>query len=45
MVKNNLLDKKVLDFNLSKLAEFIDPERDKLLEYMGLRTLYDRYFI
>lgn len=37
-------DKRLLDFDLERLALSIVPERDHLFDYMGLRTLYERYF-
>lgn len=40
-----LYDARVLEFDLEYLAQHLRPERDNLLEYMGLRTLYERYFI
>jgi ribonucleoside-diphosphate reductase alpha chain len=35
----------LLTFDLEALAAAIVPERDYLLKYMGMQTLYDRYFI
>lgn len=35
----------LLDFDLEKLAEALVLERDNLFQYLGLQTLYDRYFI
>ena len=32
-------------FDLDKLGKALKPERDDLFEYLGLKTLYDRYFI
>ena len=32
-------------FDLVKLGKALKPERDDLFEYLGLKTLYDRYFI
>jgi len=32
-------------FDLEYLADNLCPERDTLLDYMGLKTLYERYFI
>jgi len=32
-------------FDLQKLAEAIDPERDNLFPYLGLQTIYDRYLL
>ncbi len=37
-------DPRLLDFDLDRLALSLVPERDHLLDYMGLRTLYERYF-
>ena len=45
MVEKDLLDKRLLDFDLNLLANEINYERDNFFEYMGLETLYDRYFI
>jgi len=39
------LDPDLLDFDLDALARAIRPERDLQFAYMGLQTLYDRYFI
>jgi ribonucleoside-diphosphate reductase alpha chain len=35
----------LLDFDLDELALAIDLKRDDLFSYLGLQTLYDRYFI
>jgi ribonucleoside-diphosphate reductase alpha chain len=35
----------LLEFDLDKLAKAIDLKRDDLFSYLGLQTLYDRYFI
>jgi len=40
-----LLDKELTSFNLIELAVAIKPERDLNFHYLGLQTLYDRYFI
>ena len=40
-----LLDKELLKFDLKKLGKALKPERDHLFTYLGLQTLYDRYFI
>lgn len=37
-------DPRLLEFDLDRLALSLVPERDHLLDYMGLRTLYERYF-
>ncbi|NCN27281.1 ribonucleoside-diphosphate reductase subunit alpha [bacterium] len=33
------------DFDLTRIVEAFKPERDELFGYIGLQTLYDRYFI
>ena len=33
------------EYDLAKLAKSIKPERDQKFTYLGLQTLYDRYFI
>ncbi|HWU98315.1 MAG TPA: ribonucleoside-diphosphate reductase subunit alpha [Oxalicibacterium sp.] len=40
-----LLDAKLAQFDLKKLADAIKPERDLQFGYLGLQTLYDRYFL
>jgi len=40
-----LLDSKLAQFDLVKLANAIKPERDLQFGYLGLQTLYDRYFL
>lgn len=39
------IDPTLLSFDLDKLADAIDIERDQTFTYLGLQTLYDRYFI
>ena len=41
----DLLDPRLLDFDLERLGRALKPERDHLFGYLGLQTLYDRYFI
>lgn len=36
---------KLLDFDLDELGSAMDLSRDDLFSYLGLQTLYDRYFI
>ncbi len=43
-VKENLYKKELLDFDLEKLENAIDYDRDNLLDYFGMTTLKDRYF-
>ena len=44
-VELELLDGELLRFDLDKLAAALQPERDRQFTYLGLQTLYDRYFI
>lgn len=44
-VNLELLDPKLKSFDLVKLSAAIKPERDLQFNYLGLQTLYDRYFI
>ena len=44
-VKTGRLDKRLLDFDIEDLASYIKPERDHLLDFMGLDMMHDRYFI
>ena len=44
-VDNDLLDEKLLQFDLMQLAAALKPERDLQFDYLGLQTLYDRYFL
>ena len=44
-VELELLDPELLNFDLAKLAAAIKPERSNQFTYLGLQTLYDRYFI
>ncbi len=41
----DLLDKELLKFDLAKLGKALKAERDHQFTYLGLQTLYDRYFI
>ena len=45
LVKNEIANPELLNFDLKKLSEAIDPERDKKFKYLGLQILIDRYFI
>lgn len=44
-VELELLSPDLLQFDLKLLGHSIKPKRDFLFKYMGLQTLYDRYFI
>lgn len=41
----DLLDDKLLSFDLTLLGQALRPERDHQFNYLGLQTLYDRYFL
>ena len=43
-VAEQVFDSRMLNFDLDLLAHHIVVERDQLFGYMGLRTLYERYF-
>jgi ribonucleoside-diphosphate reductase alpha chain len=43
-VKAKVFDERMMDFNLDKLSEHLVLERDGLFRYMGIQTLYERYF-
>jgi ribonucleoside-diphosphate reductase alpha chain len=44
-IEAELLDTKLAEFDLDRLARAIKPERDLQFGYIGLQTLYDRYFL
>ncbi|QDL53637.1 ribonucleoside-diphosphate reductase subunit alpha [Rhodoferax aquaticus] len=44
-VKSELLDPVLLQFDLVKLGSALKAERDLQFDYLGLQTLYDRYFL
>ncbi|WP_295987611.1 ribonucleoside-diphosphate reductase subunit alpha [uncultured Variovorax sp.] len=44
-VDNDLLDEKLLQYDLPRLGAALKPERDNQFDYLGLQTLYDRYFL
>jgi ribonucleoside-diphosphate reductase alpha chain len=44
-VQAELLDDKLLQFDLARLGAAIDASRDLQFDYLGLQTLYDRYFL
>ncbi len=44
-VEAELLDEKLLQFDLKQLGAALKPERDDQFDYLGLQTLYDRYFL
>ena len=44
-IEAELLDAKLMQFDLNKLSNALVPERDLQFGYLGLQTLYDRYFL
>jgi ribonucleoside-diphosphate reductase alpha chain len=44
-VENELLDEKLLQYDLPRLGAALKAERDLQFDYLGLQTLYDRYFL
>lgn len=43
-VSRGLFDPRMAEFDLKKMANGLIIERDGLFKYMGVQTLYDRYF-
>ena len=44
-VDNELLDARLLQYDLQRLGGALKAERDLKFDYLGLQTLYDRYFL
>ena len=44
-VQNELLDEKLQQFDLARLGAALKSERDMQFDYLGLQTLFDRYFL
>ena len=44
-IENSLLDNKLSQFDLPRLGRALKAERDLQFNYLGLQTLYDRYFL
>ncbi|MCE1194401.1 MAG: ribonucleoside-diphosphate reductase subunit alpha [Acidovorax sp.] len=44
-VDNELLDKRLLQYDLQRLGAALKADRDLKFDYLGLQTLYDRYFL
>ena len=44
-VDHELLDPRLLSFDLPRLGQALKAERDLAFDYLGLQTLYDRYFL
>jgi len=44
-IASELLDPELGRFDLNRLAAALKPERDLSFQFLGLQTLYDRYFL
>ncbi|HEY4201162.1 MAG TPA: ribonucleoside-diphosphate reductase subunit alpha [Devosiaceae bacterium] len=44
-IEHELIDTELSRFDLKRIAAAIKPERDTQFQYLGLQTLYDRYFL
>ena len=44
-VEHRLLDERLLQFDVQRLGAALVPSRDLQFDYLGLQTLYDRYFL
>ncbi|MBS0441128.1 MAG: ribonucleoside-diphosphate reductase subunit alpha [Proteobacteria bacterium] len=44
-VQAELLDEKLMQFDLAKLGAALKADRDLQFDYLGLQTLFDRYFL
>ena len=44
-IASELIDPELGRFDLDRIAAAIAPERDLQFDYLGLQTLYDRYFL
>jgi ribonucleoside-diphosphate reductase alpha chain len=44
-IKAELLDPDLARYDLKKIAAALKPERDLAFQFLGLQTLYDRYFL
>jgi len=44
-VDAELLDERMMQFDLARLGAALQAERDLQFDYLGLQTLYDRYFL
>ena len=44
-VKDKKYDETLLSYDLEKLSNALEPDRDDLFRYLGIETLHDRYFV
>ena len=45
LINEDILDERLLEFDLERLSENIDTERDLKFKYLGLQVIYDRYLL
>lgn len=43
-IEKGIFDRRLSEFDLNKLAQSLMLDRDGLFEYIGIQTLYERYF-
>ncbi len=44
-IEHKLLDPRLVEFDLERLSAALAPERDRLFQYIGIQTLYERYLL
>ncbi|NWG87972.1 MAG: ribonucleoside-diphosphate reductase subunit alpha, partial [Hydrogenophilaceae bacterium] len=44
-IEAELLDERLMQYDLARLGAALNAERDLQFQYLGLQTLYDRYFL
>lgn len=44
-IEHKLLDPRLVEFDLERLSATLVPERDRLFQYIGIQTLYERYLL
>ena len=44
-VEAELIDPRLAEFDIARLGQALKPDRDLSFTYLGLQTLYDRYFL
>jgi len=44
-IKIGRLDPRLAEFDLKKIAKKLEPARDDYFNFLGLQTIYDRYFV
>ena len=42
-VKEEVLDARLLAYDLKEISDYLKPERDLIFKYVGIRNIYDRY--